>query len=89
MDSIEYIGDVRALGAMVGVEFVKNKDNKEPYKKYTVEVIARAAKKGLLLMKAGVYDNVIRFLPPIVTPSEVIEKAMDIFEECLKEAKNI
>jgi 4-aminobutyrate aminotransferase/(S)-3-amino-2-methylpropionate transaminase len=85
MDNIEYVGDVRALGAMVAVEFVKDRRSKEPYKDLSASIISSAARKGLLLMKAGVYDNVIRFLPPVTTPPEVVERAMDIFEESVRE----
>ena len=84
-DKYEFIGDVRGLGLMIALEFVKNRGTKEPDKDICSEIIQNCAKKGLLLLKAGIYDNVIRFLPPITIEEEVADKAMDILEETLKE----
>jgi len=84
-DKYEVIGDVRGLGLMIGLEFVKNRESKEPNKEIVPQIIQGCAKKGLLVIKAGIYDNVLRFLPPITIDEEVAEKAMDILDETLCE----
>ncbi|PLX69083.1 MAG: 4-aminobutyrate--2-oxoglutarate transaminase [Denitrovibrio sp.] len=80
------IGEIRALGAMIAVEFVKDKETREPDKEIVGKLVQGCFKRGLLIMGAGIYGNVVRFLPPLVMTDEQAEKAMDIFEESLKEA---
>lgn len=80
------IGDVRGLGAMIGIEFVKDPVTKEPATELTARIIANALQKGLLLENAGTNSNVIRFLAPLVMTDEQTERGLEIFEESLKEA---
>jgi len=87
-DKYEFIGDVRGLGLMIGLEFVKDRKTKEPDMEICTEIIQRCAKKGLLLLKAGTYDNIVRFLPPITIEMEVAERAMDILEDTLDEIRS-
>lgn len=77
------IGDVRGLGGMIGIEFVKNKDTKEPAPELTAEVIQACAERGLLVEGAGTYNNVIRFLAPLVITDEQLEAGLDIFEKAI------
>jgi len=86
VDKYEVIGEHRGLGAMRALEFVKNKKTREPNPEIVIRIIEEARKRGLLLLKAGYYDNVIRFHPPLVIQFENLEKAMNIFEESLREA---
>lgn len=80
------IGDVRSLGAMIAVEFVKDRKTREPDKELIGSLIQKCFSRGLLIMGAGIYGNVVRFLPPLVMTDEQAERAMDIFEESLREA---
>ncbi len=77
------IGDVRGLGAMLGMEFVKDRTTKEPYPEFTTLLIKRAIQKGLLIENAGIYGNVIRFLAPLVITDEQLSCGLDIYESCI------
>jgi 4-aminobutyrate aminotransferase/(S)-3-amino-2-methylpropionate transaminase len=74
------IGDVRGLGAMIGIEFVKDQETKEPDAGLTSAIIQECAQHGLLVESAGIYGNVIRFLAPLVITDEQLEAGLDIFE---------
>jgi len=80
------IGDIRALGSMIAIELVKSPETKEPLKEAVSVVIEECFKRGLLTMGAGIYGNVVRFLPPIVITDEQLNKGMDIFAEALEVA---
>jgi 4-aminobutyrate aminotransferase/(S)-3-amino-2-methylpropionate transaminase len=75
------IGDIRALGAMIGIEFVKDLDTKEPAKHEAGLIIKECFTRGLLVMGAGIFGNVIRILMPLVTTDEQLSQAMSIFKE--------
>lgn len=78
------IGDVRGLGAMIGIEFVTNTESKTPDPKLTSELVQECAQNGLLVENAGVYGNVIRFLAPLVITDEQLEAGLNIFEAALE-----
>ncbi len=80
------IGDVRGLGAMVAMELVRNRATKEPASTETSAILNRCRDKGLLLIKAGLYDNVVRLLMPLVTTQEQLNAGLDILESALAEA---
>lgn len=80
------IGDVRGLGAMIGIELVKDKETKEPATELTAKLIQNAIQKGLLLENCGTAGNVVRFLAPLTMTDEQMEKGLEIFEASLKEA---
>lgn len=75
------IGDVRGLGLMIGVEFVK-KDG-SPDKDETARVIKKCLKAGLVLVECGVDRNVIRIMPPLTVTLREMKKALAIFEEAV------
>ena len=77
------IGDVRSLGAMVGVEFVKDRKTKEPDKDAVTAVVKACRARGLLVLGAGIYSNVLRFLPPLVITDAQIDEALAILDEVL------
>jgi len=79
------IGDVRGRGLMVGVELVKDKDTKEPAKKETDEVMMRCFEKGAAIVNCGV--STIRWMPPLIITKELIDSALEIFEEVLGEVE--
>ncbi|MDR2457289.1 MAG: aspartate aminotransferase family protein [Clostridiales Family XIII bacterium] len=84
-DKYDVIGDVRGLGAMMGIEFVKDKKGKEPNAELVNKIVLSAVQKGLILESAGTYGNVIRFLCPLCVTDEQLEKGLEIFEETIKE----
>lgn len=79
------IGDVRGLGGMIGVEFVKDKESKEPNPEFVKQLIQSALQKGLLLENAGSAGNVIRFLAPLSMTDEQMEAGLKIFEDAIIE----
>ncbi len=74
------IGDIRSLGAMIAFEFVKDPATKEPDKPTAAAVIAECVKRGLLVISAGIYGNVIRLLPPLVLTDDQLAQALEIIE---------
>lgn len=84
-EKYEVIGDVRGLGAMVGVEFVTDKASKEPNKSLVAKIIKYCYQKGVILLSAGIYGNVIRMLPPLVMSDEQMSFVLDTIEEAIQE----
>ena len=85
-DKYDVIGDVRGLGAMIGIEFVTDRETKEPSTKLVADIVRNAMQKGLLLESCGFASNTIRFLAPLTMTDEQMEKGLEIFEEAIKEA---
>ena len=79
------VGDVRALGAMVAVELVKDRRTKEPATVETAAIIQYAYEHGLILLKAGRHGNVLRFLPPLVITDDQLDEALSILEQAVSE----
>lgn len=83
IEKFDVVGDARGTGAMMGVEFVKDKETKEPNADLVNKIVEGAYKKGLMLEAAGTYGNVIRFLCPLCVTDAQLEKGLEIFEEVL------
>jgi 4-aminobutyrate aminotransferase/(S)-3-amino-2-methylpropionate transaminase len=77
------IGDVRGLGAMVAMELVSDRATRKPASAEATAMLKAARARGLLLIKAGLYDNVIRLLMPLVTTNEEMTQALDILHDSL------
>jgi 4-aminobutyrate aminotransferase/(S)-3-amino-2-methylpropionate transaminase len=75
------IGDVRGLGAMQAIEFVKNNDPLQPDAELVANLTANCLQRGLLLLNAGTYKNVIRILSPLTISNELLHEGLDIIEE--------
>lgn len=82
-EKYEVIGDVRGIGSMIGVEFVKDKATKEANAEIVGKIVNYAVKKGLMLEAAGTYGNVIRFLCPLCVTDEQLKKGLEIYEEAI------
>ena len=82
-DKYEVIGDVRQLGLMAAVEFVKDRETKEPWKGFLDNVLLECLKRGVLVWKAGYYFNVLRLLPPLVITEELLNKAITVLGEAI------
>jgi 4-aminobutyrate aminotransferase/(S)-3-amino-2-methylpropionate transaminase len=80
----DIIGEIRGLGAMLGLEFVKGA-NQAPAADEAKQVAAHCLEKGLLILVCGSYGNVVRILAPFVITDEQLEKGLSIMEEALKE----
>lgn len=75
-----YIGDVRGMGLVMGMEFVRDKETKEPAGDIMWEVIDTCATEGLCCGAVGFYGNVIRVAPPLVISEDEAEQSCDIME---------
>lgn len=82
------IGDVRGLGLMLALEFVKpdDGDGRTPDPDAVKRVIAEAASRHLLLLSAGSYGQVIRIIPPLVTTAAEVDQALEIIAASLDAA---
>lgn len=78
------IGDIRGLGAMIGLELVTDEKTREPATKLVAEVVNLAAQQGLIIESAGRYGNVIRFLAPLVITDAQLAAGLDILEGAIK-----
>jgi len=75
------IGDVRGLGLMIGVEFVKDPGTKEPASELTQRVVDLAFERGLLLLSCG--NSVIRIAPPLSISRNEIDEGLQILDEAI------
>lgn len=80
MEKYDVIGDVRGLGGMIGMEFVTDKESKNPNTAIVSEIIEEAVQNGLMLENSGTCGQVIRFLAPLVMTDEQLEEGLKIFE---------
>jgi len=77
------IGDVRGLGAMVAMEFVKDRQTKEPAKEFTVGLVKRCVENGVVLIYAGTHSNCLRYLVPLVITDEQLDEGLGVIEKQL------
>ncbi|MEP6688927.1 MAG: aminotransferase class III-fold pyridoxal phosphate-dependent enzyme, partial [Gemmatimonadales bacterium] len=80
------IGDVRGLGAMIGMELVTDRESRTPDKALTGRVLAAALERGLVLLSAGTFGNTIRVLAPLTTTDAVIDEGLDVLGAALEAA---
>lgn len=78
------IGDVRGLGAMCAMEIVKDKKSKTPDKEGVAKIVKAAGERGLLLLSAGLFGNVIRLLMPLTITDDQLEEGLQILEEAFE-----
>ncbi|GAB4246209.1 MAG: 4-aminobutyrate--2-oxoglutarate transaminase [Thermoleophilia bacterium] len=79
------VGDVRGLGAMVALELVTDRDSKTPAADLTKALVGRAVDKGLVMISAGTYGNVIRPLMPLTIDDATLDRGLNIIGESLVE----
>jgi 4-aminobutyrate aminotransferase len=82
------IGDVRGLGLMLALEFIKpgEGDGRVPNPDVTKRVQAEALARNLIVLTAGTYVNVVRVIPPLVTTAQEVDRALAILDESLTAA---
>ena len=76
------IGDIRGRGAMIAVEFVEQ-GTLNPNSAVVDAVIKFCNQNGVVLLNAGTYSNVIRFLPPLVITDDLLHDALNILDAAL------
>lgn len=80
-EKFSLVGDVRGQGGMVAMELVKDRRTKEPDSHSASDILAAAHQRGLVLIKAGMYDNVLRVLVPLCVTDEQLQQGLAIFED--------
>jgi len=80
------IGDIRGLGAMIGIELVKQNDPTKPDSKLCNEIIQKCARDGLIIISAGMDKNVIRILSPLVITDDELNRGLNILEKAIVES---
>jgi 4-aminobutyrate aminotransferase/(S)-3-amino-2-methylpropionate transaminase len=78
---VPQIGEVRGVGAMVGVEFVKNRETKEPDEDVLAGLIGESMRNGVVAVSCGPYHNVLRHLMPLVITDEELDEGLDVLAE--------
>ena len=84
-ERFKVVGDVRGIGAMMGMELVKDRKSKEPVPELTRNIQMACFKKGLYILTAGVYSSVIRLHPPLIIKQGLLENGLDILEEAVEQ----
>jgi diaminobutyrate-2-oxoglutarate transaminase len=84
----KYIGEVRGVGLIIGVEYVKDLDTTEPFPDFCNKLRTRLFENGVLIEVGGWYNNVIRVLPPLVITAKMVLTFLEIFEKVNKEIEN-
>jgi alanine-glyoxylate transaminase / (R)-3-amino-2-methylpropionate-pyruvate transaminase len=82
-ERFDAIGDVRGMGLMQGMEFVKDRKTKEPYPEAVLKVFEETKKRGVLIGKGGLYGNVIRMGPPLIATKDHIDELAAALNEAL------
>ncbi|MDX6549717.1 MAG: 4-aminobutyrate aminotransferase / (S)-3-amino-2-methylpropionate transaminase / 5-aminovalerate, partial [Gaiellales bacterium] len=80
------IGEVRGIGPMAAIELVKDPESREPAAEVATATVSGALDRGLLLLKTGIYDNVLRILVPLTATEEDLTLGLDRLEESLAAA---
>ena len=69
---------------MVGVELVRDGQTREPATKEAAKFVKMACQRGVIVITAGTYGNVIRFLPPLVISDAELDEGLDVLEQCFR-----
>lgn len=80
------IGDVRRVGGMCALEFVKDGDAEQPNGELAAKILVEARSRGLIMTTAGAYAQCLRSLVPLVISDEMLNEGLDIFAEATEAA---
>jgi 4-aminobutyrate aminotransferase/(S)-3-amino-2-methylpropionate transaminase len=81
------LGEVRGLGAMIGVEFVRHRETKEPYREMVSRIVSGSTQRGVVSVSCGIYKNVLRHLVPLVISDEQLAEGLDVLAEAAMAAR--
>ncbi len=84
LEECQPVGDVRVAGAMAAVEFVSDRGRKTPDPAAASRVLARCHEEGVIALKAGTFDNVVRILPPLVIGEDLLLEGLDVIEKAIR-----
>lgn len=74
------IGDARGLGPMRGIEFVRDRATKEPFREAAAQLARHCYEHGVIVLTAGTYGNVLRLLPPLVITADELKEGLGVME---------
>ncbi len=80
------IGDVRGLGAMLAIELVRDRETREPDPGLTARLLERTREHGVLLLKCGIFGNVVRVLMPLIAQEEDVNRCIEVLGLAFEEA---
>jgi 4-aminobutyrate aminotransferase / (S)-3-amino-2-methylpropionate transaminase / 5-aminovalerate transaminase len=78
---VDQIGEVRGVGAMIGVEFVEDRESKAPNKHVVSEITTSSTRRGVVSVSCGIYKNVLRHLVPLVITDEQLAEGLDVLAD--------
>ena len=81
------VGDARGLGAMRLVELVRDRQTKEPAPEETLAVIKHAVGRGVIVIRAGLYSNCVRLLPPLIIGDEPLHEGLEVLGAAIGHAQ--
>jgi len=83
------IGDMRGLGAMRAIELVRDRVTKEPAEAETKKILAACHRRGLIVISAGTFGNVIRLLVPLTVTDEQLQEGLQVLDDVLREVHGV
>ncbi len=83
-ERFDVIGDVRGMGLMQGIEFVKDRKTKEPNPQAVLKIFEETKKHGVLIGKGGLFGNVVRLGPPLIATKDHIDELVTALEKALE-----
>jgi 4-aminobutyrate aminotransferase/(S)-3-amino-2-methylpropionate transaminase len=79
------VGDVRGLGPMMLAEFVRDRQTKQPITPdETLQIVRQAVRNGVLVMRAGLYSNCVRLLPPLTMSEEILREGLTVLGDAVR-----
>lgn len=88
-EDVPEVGDIRGLGAMIGVEFVSDRITKAPNEEFLGSFVRRAMSRGAITVSCGLYHNVLRYLLPLVISNTELEEGLDIMDQTARELSTV
>ncbi|MCL2769191.1 MAG: aminotransferase class III-fold pyridoxal phosphate-dependent enzyme, partial [Solirubrobacterales bacterium] len=83
------IGEVRGRGLMIGVELVRDRQSKQPWPRLAADLRRACCERGVIIEVGGHFDNVARFLPPLVITRALLVRGIEIFIDTLRELEGL
>ncbi len=80
----DLVGDVRGVGPMLVMEIVRDARSKKPWMEAASAITAETVNRGVITIRAGLYSNCVRFLPPLDMPLDLAEEAFDVVEAAVE-----
>jgi 4-aminobutyrate aminotransferase / (S)-3-amino-2-methylpropionate transaminase / 5-aminovalerate transaminase len=82
---ISILGDVRGVGGMMCLEFVHDQASKEPWMEIVPQIVKGCLEGGVILLRAGLYTNCIRFLPEVTIDEATLREALEVVAGAIRQ----